>query len=383
MTYRWHMLTGEYPPQPGGVSDYSAQVAAAMGEAGAEVQVWAPPADGPTPEFAGVIAHCVEEPWSPAGLKALGALLDDCPGPRRLLVQYTPNAWGYKSMNFGFPRWLVGRRRGGDDVWLMIHEAFYPIILRDKPTRWLLPWAHRLMMRGALAASSRVFTSTPHYATMVKTQDRGRDRPITWLPVPSNIPPIDDPRGVAALRGRIAPAGQAIVGSFGNYPRSHRDVLQVVLPALLQAGPDRVVLLLGRLGLPFAAQLKAARPDLADRIIAPGGLDAAEASRHLQVCDVMLQPYEEGVCTRRGTVMAGLAHGAAIVTTLGHLSEPLWAETGCVAAIPSAPDRAGMIRAAEGLLRDRGAREQLGARARAVYGERFALSHTIRALLEA
>jgi hypothetical protein len=38
----WHILTGEYPPQPGGVSDYTRQLARALVDAGDSVEVWAP-----------------------------------------------------------------------------------------------------------------------------------------------------------------------------------------------------------------------------------------------------------------------------------------------------------------------------------------------------
>ena len=42
----WHILSGEYPPQPGGVSDYTAGLAEGLAKAGAEVHVWVPPASG-------------------------------------------------------------------------------------------------------------------------------------------------------------------------------------------------------------------------------------------------------------------------------------------------------------------------------------------------
>ena len=38
----WHLLTGEYPPQPGGVADYTQQLARALSESGKQVHVWAP-----------------------------------------------------------------------------------------------------------------------------------------------------------------------------------------------------------------------------------------------------------------------------------------------------------------------------------------------------
>ena len=54
MTTFWHILTGEYPPQPGGVSDYCRQVAAGLAEVGDSVCVWCPPAAGETPFDSGV-----------------------------------------------------------------------------------------------------------------------------------------------------------------------------------------------------------------------------------------------------------------------------------------------------------------------------------------
>src|SRR4051794_8618834 len=106
----WHILTGEYPPQSGGVGAYSALLAAGLAATGADVHVWTSPGDG-TPEAEGVTVHRVGGRWSPADLKHVGDGLDAFASPRRLIVQYTPNAWGFKGLNFGFCRWLVGRRR--------------------------------------------------------------------------------------------------------------------------------------------------------------------------------------------------------------------------------------------------------------------------------
>ncbi len=39
----WQIVTGEYPPQPGGVSDYTRLVARGLAGAGDRVEVWAPP----------------------------------------------------------------------------------------------------------------------------------------------------------------------------------------------------------------------------------------------------------------------------------------------------------------------------------------------------
>ena len=62
-----------------------------------------------------------------------------------------------------------------------------------------------------------------------------------------------------------------------------------------------------------------------EALIAARGLEArvqwtgrqsdAEVAADLNACDVLLMPYEDGASLRRGTLMAGLVNGCAIVTT--------------------------------------------------------------------
>ena len=92
------------------------------------------------------------------------------------------------------------------------------------------------------------------------------------------------------------------------------------------------------------------RPELASRVFATGVLDEHELSLHIQACDVLLQPYPDGVSARRSTAVSLLAHGAAVVTTRGPLSEGLWAESGAVDAV--ALDPAVLAGAVRGLLND-------------------------------
>lgn len=376
----WHILTGEYPPQPGGVSDYCRVVAAALAARGVPVHVWCPPAAAPTPEDRGVAIHRVAGRWSPADLARLGAALDRFPAPRRLLVQYVPKAWGYRGANLGFCRWLVRRRRRGDLVRVVVHEVAQPWKLRDRPRRWLLAAANRLMIRRVLAASTRLDLAMAGWEARLRPYARALP-PTSVQPVPSTLPVADDPPGVAALRRRLAPGGELVLGTFATYGWSTEAPLRAALPPLLAGRPDRLGLLLGRGGERFAAALAAACPALAGRLIAPGELDPEALSRHLQACDLMLLPYQDGVSTRRTTMMAALAHGLPAVTNSGPSTDPSWAASGATALAPGA-NPAGLVRAAERLLADPQARARLGATARAVYAERFAPERVVAALLE-
>jgi len=375
----WHILTGEYPPQPGGVSDYSALLAAGLAATGAEVHVWTGPGDAPA-AVEGITVHRDGGRWSPADLGRLGAALDAFPSPRRLVVQYTPNAWGYKGLNLGFCRWLLGRSRTrGDLVRVMFHEVAYPFELRGRPTRWVLAAVHRLMARVLMKASTYVDVSIPQWGVMLRRCAPDVRCTIGWRPVPSNIPVLDDPAGVAAARRRVAPGGELIVGSFSAFSSLTGPLLAEVLPRVLRAGPGRVGLLIGHGGDRMAARLIEAHPDLNGRLTATGTLPPADVSRHLQACDLMIQTYPDGVTSRRTSLMAALAHGVATVTNAGRHTEPVWAEAGAVGLARGGGGD--LSRTAERLLSDRSERARVAAAGRALYERRFAIGRTVEVLV--
>src|SRR5262249_19176264 len=132
----WHLLTGEFPPQPGGVSDYTWQVAEGLAREGCAVHVWAPGErqEGPSPE--GVTVHRLPEGFGVGGLGRPERELEEVPGPKRLVVQYVPHAFGYRAMNVPFALWLAKRRR--DEVWMFFHEVCFP-------WGWKLPWRHNVL----------------------------------------------------------------------------------------------------------------------------------------------------------------------------------------------------------------------------------------------
>ena len=45
------------------------------------------------------------------------------------------------------------------------------------------------------------------------------------------------------------------------------------------------------------------------------GLANEEVSVHLSACDLMIQPYPDGISARRTSAMAALAHERPVVTT--------------------------------------------------------------------
>jgi hypothetical protein len=80
--------------------------------------------------------------------------------------------------------------------------------------------------------------------------------------------------------------------------------------------------------------------------------------------------------------MAGLINARPVVTTAGHLTEPIWAATGAVALNPVG-DAGALVETTAALLDADAEGAALAERGERAYRERFALAHTIRALRRA
>jgi glycosyltransferase involved in cell wall biosynthesis len=375
----WHIITCEYPPQVGGVSDYTHLLASALAAAGDHVHVWCPTAACDPPAAPGVVVHRELGRFAPGDLQCVGKKLDEFSAPRRLLVQWVPHGYGYRSMNLYFCTWLWNRAAfHHDQVEIMVHEPF--LAFGSGSLKLTLAAAmHRVMATVLLLAACRVWVAVPAWEVYLRPYAFGRHVSFTWLPVPSNVPPVVDSQGVALARAAFAPARGFLVGHFGAYGRPTGEFLTAFVAELLGRNPANTVLLLGHGSVAQRDELLRQHPSLAGRVHATGVLDAPEVSVHLRACDILVQPYPDGVSSRRGSVMAGLAHGVPIVTTFGHLTEALWAESGAVALAP-AGDVDTMVRLTEQLLTDRVERKRLGGAANALYQQRFDLGRTIATL---
>jgi glycosyltransferase involved in cell wall biosynthesis len=373
----WHFLTGEYPPQPGGVSDYTRNVAAALAREGESVHVWAPPAPGAELEDAGVRVHRLPGRFHPRDLPELSRRLDAVPGPRRLVVQYVPFAYGLRGLNVPFCLWLQARRR--DAVWVMFHEVAYPFERGQGLKRHTLAGVQRVMSSLLTQRAERLLVSIPAWESMLWPRRR-KAGPAHWLPIPTNLPVTARPGAPEALRQELAPRG-VLLGHFGTYGSHITPLLEASLVPLLTASPERKALLLGRGGPAFAAELLRRTPALEGRLHAPGPLEPQDVADHLAACTLLLQPYPDGVSARRTSAMAGLALGVPTVTNAGALTEDVWRRTDAVVLAPS-PEGSALVAAAEPLLKDARAREAHGQAARDFYASEFSLERTLRTLRE-
>jgi glycosyltransferase involved in cell wall biosynthesis len=378
----WHIITPEYPPRIGGVSHYTCQVVKGLREAGDEVHVWAggrPDDSSPSAHDQSDCVHWLPEGMGPRGLKRLNSEIESFRGPLRLLVQWVPHGYGWNSMNIPFCLWLWRRARRGDRVEIMLHEAFLEFSgnLRQRSAALV----HRVMTMILLQAASQVWMSTESWKPMWSPYCLGRRVTFTALPVPTNIPVVACAAATSRARLLYSPDGQTVIGHFSTYGKLITRMMDPLIPVLLRNKKDRVLLLIGKAGERYRTELLRANPDLTGRILASPAANAAEISILLQSCDLLLQPFPEGITTRRTSAMAGLAHGIPVVSNAGPMTESFWADSGAIGIAPGG-EPADLLACAEAILEDPVARGRLTQRAREFYDEEFDVRHMIRALRE-
>lgn len=375
-----HLLTGEYPPQFGGVSDYSYGVARGLAARGVPVHVWCPPAEASDGSSAlqGVTVHRLAGTWSRGDFARLDEAIEQTPAPRRLIVQWVPHAFGHRSLNVAFCAWVRRRATAGDTVDVMMHEACFAF----GEGGWKQDAAavvHRLMVTLLMNRARHVWVSIPAWADVLRPFAFGRELGFEWLPVPSNVTRVDDAAAVAAFRERVASPDAVVVGHFGTYESHVRRTIETLTQRLLGRDTRAVVLLMGRDSDRVARALVAAEPSLSGRVSGTGRLDAPALSTALQACDFLVQPYPDGASSRRGTLMAALSHSVPVVTTDGRLSEPIWRESRAVRLVP-AGDHDALLDAVVSLCDDSSERTRLAREGKALYDARFDIAYTLRAL---
>jgi glycosyltransferase involved in cell wall biosynthesis len=331
------LITGEYPPMQGGVGDFTCELARALNELGHQAHVitgWPHSAAlrpfrsaprigegrfaeaGSRGDDANI--HRAIESW---GVRCWGQIADVVHqyDLEVLNIQYEPAAY---SMHVGI-NFLPGR--------LIRSTIKRPIVttFHDLLVPYLFPKAGSLRWKVVeyLARHSDAVITT-------NEEDRARlsnlQRPIANLqlvPIGSNIDPalvdVFD-REQARSRWNIR-SDEYLIGYFGFLNLSKGgEVLMRALKTLIDDGlPLKLLLIGGRTGssdptnAEYAAQVErlVTALNLKGAVITTGYVDSIAVSCALFACDVMALPYTDGASLRRGSLLAAIAHGRAIVTT--------------------------------------------------------------------
>lgn len=371
---KWHILTCEYPPSVGGISDYARSMAEALVSDGAEVHVWCPRREGLPSDAPGISVHGSLERFRPSDLCRTGRSLNACPKPRQLFVQWVPHGYGYKSLNLPFAAWLAWRAWvRGDQLHLMVHEPFMRFSRR--PVECGASIIHRMMFAMAGSGATRIWLSISTWGAYIRPLIR-RSIPVAWLPVPAPALESAHASAIRRIRGNLTGTGP-LIGHFSTHSPVVTRILAPVVDEVLRRS-DAGMLFIGRESERFRRQFLVGRAALSHRVHAAGVLDARALSEHIQACDVMLQPFPDGISARHTSALASIALGRPIVTNSGPLTEALWREEDAV--VLAGPEAQAMADAVLALLADGPRRERLADAARSLYERVFDVRHAVSML---
>ena len=311
------LITGEYPPMQGGVGDFTRELARALAKQDHDVQVITGLSED-ADEDDGVRVQRVVKSWGLSCWRSIAAVarqqqLDV------LNVQYEPVAYGMQvGVNF-LPSRTV-RRFIKVPIVTTYHDLLMPYLFpKAGPLRW------KVVEYLGRRSDATIVTNEEDRARLSSLQFPTSD--LHLIPIGSNIQPgqagVFD---VTEERDRWRVQGDEFtVGYFGflNLSKGGETLMQAVRLLLDRHLPVRLILVGGRTGASdptnaaYAAQVEALIDvlDLKAHVSATGYLDAVGASRALSACDVVALPYVDGASVRRGSLMAAIAHGRAIVTT--------------------------------------------------------------------
>ena len=312
------LITGEYPPMQGGVGDFTRELAHALAKQGHAVHIITGCEPASTEPDERVIVHRVVGAWGLSCWRRIAAVarqqeLDV------LNIQYEPAAYAMQvGVNFLPSR--TARRLIKVSIVTTYHDLLMPYLFpKAGPLRW------KVVEYLARRSDATIVTNEEDRDRLVGLQLPTSN--LHLIPIGSNIQPaqagvfdVAEEREHWQVR-----RDEFTIGYFGflNLSKGGEVLMQALRLLLDQQLPVRLILVGGRTGTSdptnaaYAAQVEALIEilDLKEHVSATGYLDAIGASRALSACEVMALPYVDGASVRRGSLMAAIAHGRAIVTT--------------------------------------------------------------------
>lgn len=310
------MIAGEYPPMQGGVGAYSRILAQRLAALGHEIHVLSGAAAKETDP---ALTLTTVEGWGINGLRAArrwahhGAF--DVINLQFQTAAYRMSAWVHFLPEALRPTPLI----------TTFHDLRYPYLFpKAGPVR------DRIVMHLARASSGVIVTNPEDYARL-------RELPrVAAIPIGSNIfAPLPEEFDLQVWRARAGEAPgrrEFLIAHFGLLNHSKGlDVLVESLAQLRAAGiPARLLIIGGTTGendptniaYSDSIEVQIRQLGLTDAVTYTGYLDDQAVGAYLTACDVIALPFRDGASYRRGSLMAALEYGAALVTTTPRVTTP-------------------------------------------------------------
>lgn len=284
-----------------------------------------------------------------------------------VLWQYVPHMYGRGGVNLGLVRVFRALRVQGRRQLAMAHEIAAPFSWWPHRSAYAL--AHRWMWRGLVTHVDAIGISTAGWLERLRRTIERPER-LFLAPSPSNLPilavPADHREHWRSALG--LESARRVIGFFGTVGAGKQfDWVVDAWRAARRREPRTALVVIG------------AKPDLtsgaeeAQWFRGLGYLGDAEASAALQAIDLLVLPFIDGVSERRSSFMAGLAHGRAVVTTVGPATGSELRQAEFFRGVPV--DRSAFSEATASLVVDDGGCDRLGPAAALAYRERYDWPH--------
>ncbi len=295
-----------------------------------------------------------------------------------LLIQYNPFLYAHR----GFNPWLIAAvaqirsQQSSLKIALMAHEMF---MTAENLKFAILGTFHRIQLWGLLRSIDLAFASIDTWTAELRRWIP--EKPVFSLPVGSNVPQVSvSCEALARLKQELGIDPAALVlGAFGSYHYGRMPERIIRTLERLDRNNIKVHLLFIGSG---GEQLRKLCPTRLHPILTiTGALGCDAVSAHLQLIDLLISPFLDGISTRRSSAMSCLAHGLPLLTTSGRLSDTLWHEALGEQLIPVEAEAA-YFEAAQQLCLDKEKRKNLAHISRSLYQDRFTWKRIAQRLLD-
>lgn len=289
--------------------------------------------------------------------------------PEGLLVQYNPFSYGRRGLNPWLPTVLRRIAANGSCLGVMAHETY---VVSGSPLWRLIGRLQQLQLAAIAKTARTIYTSCDRYREHVLAI--APKTTVRVMPIGSNIPLV--PAGRAVQKERLGlPADTTVLGLFGTTGSGVQpEFIAEVLRRSVRSGKSVLLLYVGSQG----DALRDVIPN--DQLMDLGRLQPNEVSLALSAMDIYLATFDDGISTRRGTVMAALQHGIALVGTSGKNTDGLWqSEAGDSLLLAPADSADAYAAVAESLISDPERTDCIGKAGASLYKRLFDWRHTIAA----
>jgi len=311
------IITARIPPSHCGVGDYSVQLAHELVSQGHEVTLICGKEQAGTSDEPGIRIRNVVSSWGIFGIRSLLAELP-LRKPDLILVNWVPHLYAPKGTNLGLALAMVLAKIDGARIHTIVHE---PYVELTRPSFFITGPIQRLALGILTWCSAAVLVTIQPWVQMLKAKYKKAADKIFWVPVGSNIPvaPVtvterDHYRSELGMVPTDVALGVFSLGGAGK----DLPCLTEAMKAMNKARIPCFWIFIGVTDEEFAEKF----PKLKNvPHYCTGYLATETVSRWLQSIDLFVAAFDDGVSTRRTSVIAALAHGVPTVTTVGHLTD--------------------------------------------------------------